>query len=398
MAFATDYRPRSFDQILGQENLVGQHGILTRMIRDKNIKSVIFYGPPGSGKTTSARILAEESGMQIEYMNGVTFSVTDVKKAVKEHNDPFLLYLDEIQYLSVKQQQVLLPFIESGELILIASTTDNPYFQVHEAVLSRCLVLEFKPINHELIKDRLKAIISDSGRLNDIDDETLTAIAKMSSGDVRRSINTLEMVLDHFQQGQSIQIKDLEKLMPQASMAGFDKDGDYHYMYVSAMQKSIRGSDPDAAIFWMSKLLEAGDIKSPARRLLVIASEDIGLANPDALGQVLACIQAAERLGVPEAFYPMSQAVLLLALSPKSNSIGNAFNKARNDIRNGYGTSVPAHIAQEHPKGYIYPHDYPHHWVQQQYLPDDLIHQKYYTPSDNQLEQGLKNYWDFIKQ
>lgn len=397
MDFTIKYRPESFNDLIGQETLVGPNGILTKMIQDQNIKSCIFTGPPGSEKTSTALILAKECNLPIEKMNGVTFSTTDLKAKIKEHTETFLLYLDEIQYLNKKQQQTLLPFIEDKTLILIASTTDNPYFALHDALLSRCIILEFSPLTPEKIKPLLIRILKDVNRENDLNDETLTAISKIASGDIRRSLNILEMVLSHFSPGKLITIEDLKELLPSISMAGFDKNGDFHYQYVSALQKSIRGSDPDASIFWMSKILEAGDIKSIARRILVIASEDIGLANPDAIIQVLSCVQTAERLGMPEAYYPLSQAVLILALSPKSNSIGNTFAKARELIQNGYGVTVPENINKEHPFNYLYPHDYKNHWVKQQYLPDDLINEKLYIPGRNSIEQGLKDFWEFIK-
>lgn len=393
--FANIYRPKNFSEMAGQKELVSQNGILPTMLQN-GLQSSIFFGPAGTGKTTSAYILSEKSNMPIEYINGVTFSTTDLKNIIKTHTKQFLLYLDEIQYLNKKQQQTLLPFIENETFILIASTTDNPYFAIHEAVLSRCIVLEFKPLSSNAIYVKLKEIQNKINRLN-IEDEVITAISKISSGDLRRALNTFELLTNHYPDSHLINIKDLEKIMPSVSMAGFDKNGDYHYMYVSALQKSIRGSDPDAAIFYLTKLLEAGDIKSPARRLLVIASEDIGLAAPQVLEQTFAAINAAERLGLPEAYYPLSQAVLNLALAPKSNSIGKAFSKAKELIYNGYGTIVPEHINQEYPKNYLYPHNYPHHWVKQSYLPNDIKDVIIYDAGNNPIEQNLKKYWEYIK-
>lgn len=398
MRLANTYRPQSLEKMIGQQNLVGANGILTNMLKNNHLSSAIFYGPPGSGKTTAARILANKTNLPFHSMNGITFSTAELKKLLaKETKSPFLLYLDEIQYLNRKQQQTLLPFIEEERFILLAATTENPYYAMHNAVLSRCILLGFKPIATEEIKDYLQGIAKKERPNLTLTEKAMTLLANQASGDLRRALNELELLLTQKPNETLLKEQDVKELLPTLSMAGFDPKGDYHYQYVSALQKSIRGSDPNAAIFYLSKLLEGGDILSPARRLLVIACEDIGLANPNAITQTVACITAAERLGLPEAYYPLSEAALLLALSPKSNSIGNTFTKAKEAIQNGKGVITPPHIASEHPINYQYPHDYPNHWVNQQYLPTDLQNETFYTPGDNPLEEQAKTYWDYIK-
>lgn len=397
MPLANEYRPSEFKDMIGQEHLVGQNGILTKMGEKQEVQSMILYGPPGTGKTTAALILSKQAGLPLHKMNAVSASVTDIKKMIKDAEEPVILYLDEIQYFNKKQQQSLLPYIEDGSMTLIASTTENPYHDVYDAILSRCLVLEFHRVKPEEILNKLKTVTDDIKRLDDFDEQTLRGIANIASGDVRRAINTLELACNQYKKGTKVTFEHIETLLPTAVMAGFDKQGNSHYQFVSALQKSIRGSDPDASVFWLSKLLEGGDIISPSRRLLVIASEDIGLADKEALPHTLACIQAAQQLGLPEAYYPLTQAVIYLAIAPKSDSIGGAFGKAKQDIRNGLGATVPKHIDGERSPGYVLPHPYPNHWVNQQYMPDDLVGKQYYTPGDNQYEQNSAYIWWEIK-
>lgn len=394
MPLADALRPTSFVTMVGQDHLVGTHGILRKMIENNAVSSCIFYGPPGTGKTTAALILAASTSRNMVKLNAVSASSADIKAATSKPNT--LLYLDEIQYFNKKQQQLLLPSVESGDVILIASTTENPYFSVYDALLSRCTVLEFKrPSQNDIAKLITDEASTPTSPLHGLSDTVINQIAAISSGDVRRALTCAEtLCMTH--DPQDITEETLKEYMPTASMAGFDAHGDNHYAYISALQKSIRGSDPDAAVFWLVKLLEGGDMISPIRRLQVIAAEDIGLAYPDAMVHTLACCQVAERLGLPEAYKPLTQAALLLALAPKSNSNEPAYMTAQKDIAEGKGATVPSHLAAEHAPGYIYPHNYPNHWVAQQYLPSDITNQ-YYQPGNNPQEQQAIAYWKRIK-
>lgn len=399
MPLADKIRPKSFDEMIGQQHLVGPNGILTQMAKDQIHQSVIFYGPPGLGKTTSALILAEAWNKPLHKLNAVSAGTSDIKKIVTDAPDTgVILYLDEIQYFNKKQQQSLLPYVESGVITLIASTTENPYHNVYDALISRCMVVEFIRPNKEEIATKLTEIASDpSQSLYELPGDVISYIAVISSGDVRRALNTAEMVCMQISNNSTIVIDDVKRLLPSAVMAGFDTSGDNHYAYVSALQKSIRGSDPDAAVFWLTKLLEGGDIISPCRRLPAICCEDIGLAYPEAIVITMACCQAAETLGLPEAYKPLTQAVLLLATAPKSCSNEPAWMAARNDIQHGLGATVPSHINGEHAPGYKWAHEYPNHWVDQQYLPDDIKDKHYYQPGDNPVEQEAHAYWQRIK-
>lgn len=400
MPLADEHRPLSFDDMVGQQHLVGPGGILRNMADSHSLQSVIFYGPPGTGKTTAALILADSANKPLHKLNGVSAGTSDIKKVAESApNTGCVLYLDEIQYLNKKQQQSLLPYVESGAVTLIASTTENPYHDVYDAILSRCLVLEFKRIAPEDIYQRLvRAVLSHKNGLDDIPTDVLNFIAQIASGDVRRAFNTLELVAAQFAGRLSnVTVQDVKGLLPSAQMAGFDMDGDSHYSYISALQKSIRGSDPDGAVFYLTKLLEGGDIVSPSRRLLVIACEDIGLAYPGAIEHTLACVRAAEMLGLPEAYKPLTQAAILLANAPKSNSNEPAYMAAQEDIKHGLGTTVPWYLRTSCAPGYLYPHQYPDHWVDQQYLPDDIADRRYYVPGDNPDEQQSAEYWDYIR-
>ena len=399
MPLADTCRPVTFDDMVGQQHLIGPNGILRNMANRHTLQSVIFYGPPGTGKTTAALILAESVSKPLYKLNAVSAGTSDIKKIVDKADDTgCVLYLDEIQYFNKKQQQSLLPYMESGLITLIASTTENPYHDVYDAILSRCMILEFKPISRTDILQRLRQVAAQTGApASLLTDEVMNFIAGTASGDVRRAMNTLELVTaqypDHPDQ---VTIEDVKALLPSAMAVGFDKDGNSHYQYVSALQKSIRGSDPNAAVFYLAKLLEGGDILSPCRRLQVIAHEDIGLGNPDAIPFVNACITAAQQLGLPEAAKPLTNAVIYLAISRKCSTAENTYNRAVEDIKAGLGTAVPAHIRQEHSPGYLYPHDYPNHWVWQQYMPDDLVGHIYYVPGDNPFEQAMATYWGNI--
>lgn len=399
MPLADDLRPRSFDEMTGQTRLVGPNGLLRHLAETKTPRSVIFYGPPGCGKSTAALIYADALDRPLSKLNAVDASVTDIKKiAANAGPNGSVVYLDEIQYFNKKQQQSMLPYLESGTITLIAATTENPYHEVYDALLSRCAIMEFTRPSWQEIASHLTMLAQDpKSPIYELNQEVCDFVAKTCSGDVRRAIGDIEMALAVTTDPKSITIDGIRSIKPSLSMAGFDLNGDSHYAYVSALQKSIRGSDPDAAVFWLAKLLEGGDIIGPARRLLVIACEDIGLAYPDAIVHTLACCEAAERLGLPEAYKPLTQAVLLLATAPKSNSNEPTWQAAQADIRNGLGATVPRHIASEHAPGYIYPHDFPNHWVSQQYLPDDLNGRVYYHAGDNPYEEQAKTHWENVK-
>lgn len=399
MPLAEQLRPKSFDNMIGQEHLVGPNGIL-RGLADKKIpQSVIFYGPPGTGKTTAALIFAEALEKPLYKLNATNASISDIKHIVdaEKGNGP-VVYLDEIQYFNKKQQQSLLPFVEAGTITLIAATTENPYHSIYDALLSRCSVMEFKRPSASEILELLKAYEKEpNSAIAKTSESVLKLIANISSGDVRRALTDLELITSLFDDNSKITEEDIRNIKPSASMAGFDIRGDNHYAYISALQKSIRGSDPDAAVFWLSKMLEGGDIISPCRRLPAICCEDIGLAYPEAITHTMACCKAAEVLGLPEAYKPLTQAVILLAIAPKSCTNEAAWMAARDDIRNGLGATVPRHLASEYAPGYLWAHQFPNHWVPQQYLPNDLLGRKYYEPGDNAFEQQFKNYWNSIK-
>jgi putative ATPase len=399
MPLAEQLRPKSFDDMIGQEHLVGPNGILRGLANKKIPQSVIFYGPPGTGKTTAALIFAEALEKPLYKLNATNASISDIKHIVdaEKENEP-VVYLDEIQYFNKKQQQSLLPFVEAGTITLIAATTENPYHSIYDALLSRCSVMEFKRPSASEILELLKAYEKEpNSAIAKTSENVLRLIANISSGDVRRALTDLELITNLFDDNSKITEEDIRNIKPSASMAGFDMRDDNHYAYISALQKSIRGSDPDAAVFWLSKMLEGGDIISPCRRLPAICCEDIGLAYPEAITHTMACCKAAEVLGLPEAYKPLTQAVILLAIAPKSCTNEATWMAARDDIRNGLGATVPRHLASEYAPGYLWAHQFPNHWVPQQYLPDDLLGRKYYEPGDNAFEQQFKNYWNSIK-
>ncbi len=392
-------RPDSFDKIAGQAHLVGKNGILRKIADSGKISSMIFYGPPGTGKTTCATILAANSGMELRRLNATTASLSDVKAVAAETEGLFgqngiLLYLDEIQYFNKKQQQSLLEYLEDGRITLIASTTENPYYYIYDALLSRCSVFEFKPVS---ARDMMPLLERAAGELYDgkWEQDALRFIADSAQGDVRRAITMLDCAASC---ADGAVTKELVRQFIPSNMAGaFDRDGDVHYDLLSGLQKSIRGSDPDAAVFYLAKLLEGGDLISPCRRLMVIASEDIGAAYPMAAVITRACVESARELGLPEARIPLANAAVMLATAPKSNSAYLALDAAAADIRAGKGTTVPTHLRSPQFKGYKYPHDHPGHYVEQQYLPDDLAGAKYYSFGDNKTEQAAKQYWEVIK-
>ena len=398
---ADRYRPRTFDDMTGQERLVGKNGVLRRIAATGSLPSVIFYGPPGVGKTTAASILAETSGREMYRLNATTASLADVR-AVAAAADGItgaagvVLYLDEIQYFNKKQQQSLLQYIEDGSITLIASTTENPYYYIYDALLSRCAVFEFTRVTAHDIERRLQRVADDMGCGERVADGVLRLISDMAAGDVRRAINTLEMA-SRASVDSEITCDTVRELVPSQSIGSFDRDGDVHYDLLSGLQKSIRGSDPDAAVFYLARLLEGGDLISPCRRLMVIASEDIGLAYPLAVPVVRGCVENARELGLPEAQIPLAEAVILLATAPKSNSAYKAIAAAAEDVRAGRGQSVPTHLKSPGFKGYKYPHDSPNSYVEQKYLPDDLAGRQYYFYGDNKTEGAARAYWEQIK-
>lgn len=399
-------RPLSFDEMVGQERLCGKNGVLRRILANGILPSMIFYGPPGTGKTTAAEIISRESGMTLHRLNATTASLADIREVVKDSSsimgvNGVLLYLDEIQYFNKKQQQSLLEYVENGRITLVASTTENPYYYIYDALLSRCSVFEFKCVTNEEIVRRLLTVAKKEYPEIAISPEAAQEIAWSSGGDVRRSLTMLEVASALAEVGEDggkfLSPETVRSLKPSVSQSAFDRDGDVHYDLLSCLQKSIRGSDPDAAVFYLARLLEGGDLLSPCRRLMVIASEDIGAAYPMAAAIVRACVESAKELGLPEAGIPLANATVLLATAPKSNTAYAALNAAYEDVRKGMGASVPEHLRSPLFKGYKYPHDYPNDYVPQQYLPDDLRERRYYRFGDNKTEQAAKAYWEKIK-
>ena len=410
-------RPHTIDEIVGQEHLLGKDKPLRRIIESGRIPNMIFYGSAGIGKTTVARIIAENANMTMHKLNGTSASINDIKQIVAETGTlsgigGILLYLDEIQYLNKKQQQSLLEYIEDGSITLISSTTENPYFYVYNAIISRSTVFEFKPLTPTEILPAIKRAFQlsadDLGLRLRLESGVCEYIASGCGGDVRKSINTVELcTLSADRDEESLTVRlDAVKLLTQRSNMHYDRDGDQHYDILSALKKSIRGSDPDAAIHYAARLIEAGDIISLSRRLLVIAGEDVGLAYPQAVPIVKACVDSAMQLGLPEARIPLGEAVILLATSPKSNSSYLAMDQALADVRQGGAMDFPRQLQNKHFDGedakvkgqhYLYPHNYPNHWVEQQYLPDTLKNKRYYEFGENKTEQLAKAYWEKIK-
>ena len=414
---ADDIRPQTLDEVVGQKHILGEQGMLRRIIESGNIPNMIFYGPSGTGKTTVANIIARQTHRTLHRLNATTAGISDIR-AVMEDVDTLmapngvLLYLDEIQYFNRKQQQSLLEFMENGKLTLIASTTENPYFYVFNAVLSRSTVFEFKPVTPEEVSGAIERAISIlEQRQNckaEVEAGVVNHLAHACGGDVRKAINAVELLFSAalLQDGKILLTQADAETVAQRSAMRYDRDGDGHYDILSALHKSIRGSDPDAALHYLARLLEAGDLLSACRRILVIAAEDIGLAYPQAMPIVKACVDSAKMLGLPEARIPLAEAVLVLATAPKSNSAITGIDAALADVRAGRTGDIPAYLMDSHYAGakklgrgltYRFPHDYQNHYVKQQYLPDALADRRYYQFGDNKTERAARAYWEKVK-
>ncbi len=412
MPLADSIRPKTLDDVVGQQHLLGEGKPLRRIIESGRIPNMIFYGPSGIGKTTLASIIASRTNMTLHILNGTQAGVSDIKSVIADVGtfasmNGILLYLDEIQYLNKKQQQSLLSYIENGDITLIASTTENPYFAVYNAVISRSTVFEFKPVDasemEKAVRRAFRIMQEEQGNPLIIEDGVTAHIAQGSGGDVRKAMNAAELcALSGEPTADGIRITmEIAKALTQRSNMRYDRDGDAHYDILSALQKSIRGSDENAALHYTARLLEAGDLISLTRRLLVIASEDIGLAYPQAVSIVKACVDSALQLGLPEARIPLAEAVILLCTSPKSNSAICAIDAALEVVRSGDYGDIPAYLKDGHyggaqklgnAIGYQYPHAFTNHYVQQQYLPDNIADHVYYEFGDNKQEQAALLY------
>lgn len=410
-------RPTELDDVVGQKHLLGEGKALRRLIETGDIPNLIFYGPSGVGKTTVASIIASKTKRSLRRLNGTTASTQDIKDIVNELDtfsapNGILLYLDEIQYFNKRQQQSLLEYIENGKITLIASTTENPYFYIYPAILSRSTVFEFKSVEPDEVIPAIKRgfnILADEYQVKlDIEEDVFKRIASGCGGDVRKSLNSVEncFFATPTVDGEKNITTSLAKEFVQKSAVRYDRDSDEHYDIISAYQKSMRGSDPNAALHYLARLLQSGDLPSACRRLMVCACEDVGLAYPQIIPIVKSAVDIAMMVGLPEARIPLADAVILVATAPKSNSGEAAIDKAMADVQSGNYGPIPRRLQNKHFDGedaeekgqfYIYPHDYENHWVYQQYLPDRIKNKKYYEFGPNKNEQAFKSYWDRVK-
>lgn len=409
-------RPKNFNEMVGQNHIFGEKNLLKNLISSNNIPNMIFYGPPGTGKTTTAGIISKETDKRFFKLNATSASLADIKNIIAEINpitnpNGIILYIDEIQYFNKKQQQSILEFIENGKITLIASTTENPYFYIYGAILSRSQIFEFKLSPKEEIKKALARAIKfledeDKTKISVLP-EVIDKISYISYGDIRRAINIFEICYLSIQKNNGekiINYDDTLKTLEENSFSGYNKTGDDHFDLLSAFQKSMRGSDPNASIYYLARLLEAGELIGACRRLLVCACEDVGLAYLGIFSAVKSLVDIAMQVGMPESRIPLADAVIMVALSPKSNSAYKAISSAMKDIKKGYIYNIPRHLQNIHCDGldsdnksteiYKYPHDYENHWIQQQYLPDELKNKKYYYPQQNKTETAFENYWE----
>ncbi len=407
MPLADKVRPNSFDEVAGQKHLLAKNAPFRRIIESGHLPSLVFHGPPGTGKTTVAEIVAKSAGKEFYRINATVASLSDIKDILSlSHTltayDGIILYIDEIQYFNKKQQQSLLEYVEDGRVTLISSTTENPFFSLYPALLSRSSVFEFKPVDAEDMLPALRRAFDICNQTENMDktcdDKTLLAIANGCGGDVRKAIGALENV--YYSSDKELS-EELAKQLSQRSGIRFDRDGNEHYDLLSAFQKSIRGSDPDAAVFYLARILEGGDLISACRRLMVIACEDVGLAYPMCIPIVKACVDIATSVGLPEASLPLSDAVVLLATAPKSNSAHDAYFAAVEAINKGRGRDIPSYLRDTHrpdaDTGYKYPHVYPNHYVAQRYLPNDIKEGEFYRFGDNKTERVAYEYYKLIR-